>query len=77
VFTRLKSAKELADLVAGEARKTGKCPNLTGGTVRAVGHPGDWTFTSAWSGSGVSEDCRLELTAVEMRLKEQGFGLKE
>lgn len=77
VFTQLKSAKELADLVLDEARKSGKFPNLTGGTVRAAGHPGDWTFTSAWSGSGVSDDCRNELTAIERRLKKLGFGLKE
>jgi len=32
-----------------------QCPNLTGGSVRAVGHPGDWTFTPAWSGARVSD----------------------
>jgi hypothetical protein len=76
VFPQQKFAKELADLVIDEARKTGKCSNLTGGTVRAVGHPGDWTFTPAWSGSGVSDDCRNEVAAIEIRLKQQGFGLK-
>jgi hypothetical protein len=76
VFTQLKPAKELAHLVIDEAQTTSKCPNLTGGTVRAVGHPGDWTFTPQWSGAAVSDDCRNELTAIELRLKQRGFGLK-
>jgi hypothetical protein len=76
MFTQMKPATELADLVVAEARRTGKCSNLTGGTVRANGHPGDWKFSSAWTGSGVSDDCRNELTAIETRLKQRGFGLK-
>jgi hypothetical protein len=76
MFTEHKSAKELADLVIAEARKSNKCSNLTGGIVREVGHPGDWTFTPAWSGSGVSDDCRLELTDIEIHIKKRGIGLK-
>jgi hypothetical protein len=76
MFLQLRSAKELADLVIDEARKSGKCSNLTGGTVRASGHPGDWQFASSgWTGPSVSEACRLELTAIEIRLKKQGLGL--
>jgi hypothetical protein len=76
VFTELKCAKELADLMIAEAPRSGKCPNLNGGTVRATGHPGDWTFTPAWSGASVSDDCRLTLLEIEIRLKEKGLGLK-
>jgi hypothetical protein len=47
VYTQFRSAKELADLVMEEARKSGKCQNLLSGTVRRIGHPGDWTFSTA------------------------------
>ena len=77
MYTQFRSAKELADLVMEEARKSGKCQNLLSGTVRRIGHPGDWTFSTAWSGAAVSDDCRNELTAIEIRVKERGFGLKE
>jgi hypothetical protein len=77
VFTELKSAKDLADVVIAEVLRSGKCPNLTGGTVRAIGHPGDWAFTAAWSGAGMSDDCRLELTEIEIRIKKRGLGLTE
>jgi hypothetical protein len=76
VFTDLKSAKELADMVIAEAQSSGKCPNLTGGTVRATGDPGDWIFTPASSGAAVSNDCRLELIEIEGRTKQRGLGLK-
>ena len=76
MFTDLKSAKELADMVIAESRSSGKCANLTGGTVRATGDPGEWIFTPAWSGASVSHDCRLELLEIEMSIKKRGFGLK-
>lgn len=76
VFTDLKSAKELADMVITEARNSGKCPNLTGGIVRATGDPGDWIFTPAPPGAGVSNDCRLKLIEIEMRIKKRGFCLQ-
>ena len=76
MFKDHKSAKELADMVIAEARNSGKCPNLTGGTVRATGHPGDWIFTPAPSGAGVSNDCRLELIEIEMGIQKRGFCLQ-
>jgi hypothetical protein len=76
VFTDLKSPKDLADMVIAEARSSGKCANLTGGTVRGTGDPGDWIFTPAWSGAAVSNDCRLYLIEIEMSIKKCGFGLK-
>lgn len=76
MFTDLKSPKDLADMVIAEAQIYGKCANLTGGTVRATGHPGDWIFTPAWSGAGVSNDCRLALIEIEISIKKRGFGLK-
>ena len=78
MFTQLKSAKELAALVMNEARKTNKCAKLTGVTIRPAGHPKDWTiYSREWTGSGTSDDCVNEMTTIERRLKEQGFGLKE
>lgn len=76
VFTQLTSAKELGALVMDEARKSDKFPKLTGVTVLPFGHPGDWRVSSSWSGASASEDCRNELTAIEIRLKERGVGLK-
>jgi hypothetical protein len=76
MFTQMKSAIELADLVVDAAQRTVKCSNLTGGVARANGHPGDWKFSPAWTGSGVSDVCLNEVTAIETLLKQQGFGLR-
>lgn len=77
MFAQLTSAKELEALMMSEARKSDKLPTkLTGISVLPFGHRGDWRVSSSWSGAGASEDCRNELTAIEIRLKERGFGLK-
>jgi hypothetical protein len=77
-FTQFKSAKEIAERVMAEARKTDKCGKLTGVTIQPAGHPGDWTIDSrGWTGAGTPADCVNELTEIARRLKEQGIGLQE
>lgn len=71
-----KTAAEITSIVLVEAQKTGKCQTLTGGDVIAHGHPGDWRFLARWSGAGLSDDSRNEITMIESRLKRLGLRLK-
>jgi hypothetical protein len=64
-----KTDEQIKSIVLGEVRKSSKCESLSGGTVIADGHPGDWIFLAEWSGAGLSEDCRNEIAAILSRLK--------
>lgn len=60
-----KTAAEITSIVLVEA-----------GDVIAHGHPGDWRILARWSGAGLSDDSRKEITMIESRLKRLGLRLK-
>jgi len=67
----LKSAKELAAMVKDEARKTGKCYNLSNVTAVPYGNPGNWDYRVTRNSAGLSEECQNELTAIVIELKKR------
>lgn len=78
MFEHLKTADELAAMVRQEAEENGKCVgmDLKRGFILSHGHEHDWRFNPVRSGASLSDECSNELSAIEKRLKERGFGLK-